>query len=60
MIAQHTSAILIVIPILLILQTLHGAGVDDNYSSSAQKPAVYNEAVTLIMAEKCQDAIAPL
>ena len=57
---RHIPAILIAIPMVLITQTLHGAGGDNNYSSSSQKPAGYNEAVTLITAEKYQDAIAPL
>ena len=60
MITKHMSAILFAIPILLSTQTVHGAGGDDNYSSSAQKPDGYNEAVSLIAAEKYQDAIAPL
>ncbi len=60
MIIKHMSAIVIAIPILLSTQTVHGAGGDDNYSSSAQKPDGYNEAVSLIAAEKYQDAIAPL
>ena len=60
MITKHMSAIIIAIPILLGTKTVHGAGGDDNYFSSAQKPTGYNEAVTLISAEKYQDAIAPL
>ena len=60
MISKHKSAIIIAIPIFLSMQTVYGAGGDDNYSSSAQKPAGYNEAVTLITAEKYQDAIVPL
>lgn len=54
------SATLIAIPIVLNTQTVHGAGDDDNYSSSVQKPDGYIEAVSLIAAEKYQDAIAPL
>ena len=54
------SAILIAVPILLNMQTVHGASGHDNYSSSAPKPAGYIEAVTLIAAEKYQDAIASL
>ena len=57
---RHSPAILIAIPILLIAHTVHGAGGNDNYSSSSKKPTGYNEAVTLITAEKYQDAIAPL
>ena len=57
---RHITAILIAIPILLIMHTVHGAGGDDNHSSSSQKPAGYNEGVKLITAEKYQDAIAPL
>ena len=60
MITKQMSAILIAIPMLLSVQTVHGAGGDDNYSSSVQKPDGYNEAVSLIAAEKYQDAIAPL
>ena len=52
--------IFIAVPILLNMQTVHGASGHDNYSSSAQKPAGYIEAVTLIAAEKYQDAIASL
>ena len=40
MITKHMSAILIAIPILLGTQTVHGAGGDDNYSSSAQSQMV--------------------
>lgn len=60
MITKHMSAIVAAILILSCAQNVHSAGGDDNYSSFVKKPAGYNEAVTLIAAEKYQDAIAPL
>lgn len=60
MITQHMPAMLTAILISLGAQTALSAGGDSNYSSARQKPAGYNDAVALIVAEKYQEAILPL
>ena len=60
MITQLMPAVLTVILISLGAQTALGAGGDNNYSSTAQKPTGFSEAVALIAKEKYQDAILPL
>ena len=60
MVTQLVPAVLTVILISLSAQTALGAGGDNNYSSVAQKPTGYKEAVALIAEEKYQEAILPL
>ena len=57
---QQMPAILTAILISLGTQTAVGAGGDNSYPSSPQKPVGYSEAVALIAAEKYQEAILPL
>ena len=45
--------------ISLVAQTAFSAGGENNDSSEARKPAGFNEAVALIVAEKYQEAIIP-
>ena len=57
---QHMPAVLTAILISICSQTALGVGGDSDYSSSAQKPAGYNEAIALIAAEKYKEAILHL
>lgn len=59
MIIKHMPAFIIAILISLSAQIALGVG-DTNYSSVAQKPAGYKEAVALIAEDKYQEAIVPL
>ena len=60
MITQHMPKFLVIVIISLGAQTAFGAGGDGGYAASSKKPAGYNEAVALIVAEKYQEAIPPL
>ena len=60
MIVKYMPAIQAALLISLATQTAFGAGGDNNYPSSSQKPVGYKKAVTLIAAEKYQEAIPPL
>ena len=60
MIVKYVPAIQAALLISLATQTAFGAGGDNNYPSSSQKPVGYKKAVTLIAAEKYQEAIPPL
>ena len=60
MVAKYMPAIQAALLISLGTQTAFGAGGDNNYSSTAQKPAGFDEAVALIAEEKYQEAILPL